>query len=976
MSVEIKIPRKLIEVALPLDIINKACAREKSIRHGHPSTLHLWWARRPLAAARAVIFAQMVNDPGYERHLGRGMNKEAASIERERLFGIIERLVQWENTSNQAVIKEARIEIEKSWKETCALNREHPQAAILFDPNKLPAFHDPFAGGGAIPLEAQRLGLETYASDLNPVAVVINKAMIEIPSRFISNRPVGPIPENDEEKFSLDFEGSNGLAEDVRRYGSWMRSEAIKRIGHNYPSVEINSQIIKLRPELKPLLGEKLMVIAWIWTRTVRSPNPAFSHVDVPLVSTFVLSSKKGNEAYIEPIITGDKYRFEIRTGIAPAKFEAGTVERSGGHCLISGAPMPFTYLREEGKAKRLGVRLMAIVVEGPKGRIYIDPLESHEQVVTNLSPSWRPDTEICHWPGRTNVVEYGMTTFGDLFTERQLTAINMFTVLIKEVREKCRKDALAAGVADNSVGIADGGVGATAYAEAVATYLAFAVDKGTNYWSSLCAWSTSTQKMISTFGRQALPMVWDFTEANPFSDSSGNFKGGVEQACKFLKTSACAGVGFATQEDAAVQSTSTNKIVSIDPPYYDNIGYADLSDFFYVWLKKSIGDYYPKLLGEKATPKIDELIASPYRHGGKLAAESFFLAGMTNAIKRLAESAHPAFPISIFYAFKQSETKQQLTTNTGWETFLEAVIASGYAITGTWPMRTEYTGNLKKEMNSLASSVVLTCKIRNRNAQTISRRDFVRELNATLPGALLDMTTAGGRTLVAPVDLSQAIIGPGMAIFSKYAAVLEADGQPMSVRTALQLINRFFAEDDFDHDTQFCVHWFEAHGWEKGRFGEADVLARAKGTSVDGLRNGGVIESSSGNLRLLKPDEFSESWRIEADSRVSVWEILHQMIARFVGNGETGAGEVLARAGQLSESIRTLAYRLYTLCERKSWSLDAGTYDSLIRAWDSIELAARSAGYTGTQISLFGETQSNEGEPTVPKKKTRKKKQ
>lgn len=368
----IKAPKKLIEVALPLDAINEAAAREKSIRHGHPSTLHLWWARRPLAAARAVIFAQMVNDPGYERHLGRGVNKQKAAAERERLFKIIEDLVQWENTNNEEVLERARAEIRRSWRETCELNKNHPQAAELFNPDKLPAFHDPFAGGGALPLEAQRLGLEAWASDLNPVAVTINKAMIEIPPRFAGRAPVGPIPAGEKQaKLHEDWRGARGLAEDVRRYGAWMRAEAEKRIGHLYPKIEVTAEMVAERPDLKPLLGQKLTVIAWLWARTVKSPNPAFSHVDVPLASTFVLSSKAGKEAYVEPIVEGDAYRFTVKLGKPGEAAKRGTKLARGANfeCVLSKTPIDGDYIKAEGRAGRMGARLMAIVAEGARGR-------------------------------------------------------------------------------------------------------------------------------------------------------------------------------------------------------------------------------------------------------------------------------------------------------------------------------------------------------------------------------------------------------------------------------------------------------------------------------------------------------------------------------------------------------------------------------------------------------------------------------
>ena len=957
----IKTPKKLIEVALPLDAINVAAAREKSIRHGHPSTLHLWWARRPLAAARAVIFAQMVNDPGYQQGGGfrYGVNKEKAEIERERLFKIIEDLVLWENTSNEEVLARARAEIVRSWRETCELNKAHPQAAELFKPDRLPGFHDPFAGGGALPLEAQRLGLESYASDLNPVAVTINKAMIEIPPKFSGRAPVGPKLAGDKQgKLSEDWSGARGLAEDVRRYGAWMREQAQQRIGHLYPKIEVTAALAAERPDLKPLLGQKLTVIAWLWARTVRSPNPAFSHVEVPLASTFVLSSKEGKEAYVEPAVEDGSYRFTVRAGTPTVEAENGTKAPGRGanfRCVLSGSPISGDYIKAEGQSGRMGSRLMAIVAEGTRGRVYLSPNEEHETVATQAQPNWKPSGDV---PARLTggtCVPYGMKEWWHLFTNRQLEALTTFSELVHEAIERCRLDVVASGFSDDGVGLESSGTGATAYAQAVGVYLALATDRMTDSHSSLVTWTAQRDTLRNTFGRQALPMVWDYAEANPFSDSTGNFSGSLLWVEKAFDCFPAKPFGAVQQADAQTQTISRGKVVSSDPPYYDNIGYADLSDFFYVWLRKSLRPIFPNLYATLAVPKAEELVAASYRHGGKDEAEVFFLDGMTRAIHNLAEQAHPAFPVTIYYAFKQAETKNEVgTSSTGWETFLEAVLSAGFALTGTWPMRTEREGRtISSGTNTLASSIILVCRKRASDAPTVGRRDFLRELNATLPEALLDMTRGGVNSPVAPVDLSQAIIGPGMAIFSQYAAVLEADGTPMSVRTALQLINRFLAEDDFDHDTQFCLHWFEQQGWATGKYGDADVLARAKGTSVGGLQTSGVVESSKGDLRLLKWAEMPRDWSPESDARLPVWEALHQLIRALNQDGESAAGALLARMPAHAEPIRALAYRLYTLCERKGWAEEARAYNELVTAWSAIEQAAGEAGVLGAQGSF-----------------------
>lgn len=962
----IKKPKKLIEVALPLDAINVASAREKSIRHGHPSTLHLWWARRPLAAARAVIFAQMVNDPGFERHLGRGVNKEKAAAERERLFKIIEDLVQWENTNNEEVLERARAEIWKSWRETCELNKSHPQAAELFNPDKLPGFHDPFAGGGALPLEAQRLGLESYASDLNPVAVTINKAMIEIPPKFASRAPVGPeiaADQGSKKKATRDafedWSGAKGLAEDVRRYGAWMREEAQKRIGHLYPQIEVTADMVAERPDLAQYQGEKLTVIAWLWARTVKSPNPAFSHAEVPLASTFILSSKAGKEVYVEPVIDGDSYQFDVRKGTPPATAKGGTTagKRSAFICLLSGAPVDYKYIRAEGQAGRMGQRLMAVVAEGVRGRVYLSPTQAQIDVACSVQPEWVPEMDLPNNPRDFKTPNYGLGKFGDLFTPRQLVALTTFSDLVQDATARVREDALAAGMKDDGLGLDQGGTCATAYAQAVGVYLAFGLSRASDAWSAQVTWRNQVDATRNTFARQAIPMTWDFAEVNPFSDSCGNWTGNSTEwvSKSLIDLPRCPVQGVASQSDAQRQTISCQKVISSDPPYYDNIGYADLSDFFYIWLRRSLRSILPSLYATLAVPKAEELVATPYRHGSKDKAETFFLDGMTAAMHNLAEQAHPAFPVTIYYAFKQAETQAETgTSSTGWETFLDAVLRAGFALCGTWPMRTEKEGRvIGNGTNALASSIVLVCRPRAADAPSISRREFIRELNATLPDALLDMTRGGINSPVAPVDLSQAIIGPGMEVFSKYSSVTEANGKPMTVRTALQLINRFLGEDDFDHDTQFCLAWFEQHGWAEGKYGDADVLARAKGTSVGGLAEAGVVDSSGGDLRLLKWAEMPRDWSPENDNRVPVWEALHQLIRALNQDGETAAGTLLARMPDKTASLNALMYRLYTLCERQGWAEEARAYNELQGAWTGIEQASQETGHIGSQSQM-----------------------
>ncbi|MBZ0154907.1 MAG: DUF1156 domain-containing protein [Alphaproteobacteria bacterium] len=942
--------KKLIEVALPLEAINKASAREKSIRHGHPSTLHLWWARRPLAAARAVIFSQMVDDPSAYPDLF--PTEKAQEKERQRLFKIIEELVQWENTTNEEVLQRAREEIWQSWRRACVENIDHPRAKELFDRHKLPAFHDPFAGGGALPLEAQRLGLEAYASDLNPVAVLINKAMIEIPPKFAGKPPVNPEARKDKTLIAREWKGAQGLAEDVRYYGKWMRNEAEKRVGHLYPKVEITAEMAKERPDLKPLIGKKLTVIAWIWARTVKSPNPAFANVDVPLASTFMLSTKVGKEAYVEPVIENGNYRFVVRVG-KPKNLEAaknGTkLARANFVCLMSGTPISGDYIKSEGKAGRMAVRLMAIVAEGERGRLYFSPTAEHETIAAVAQPKWRPDGDV---PARLTggtCVPYGLEQWGDLFANRQIVALTTFSDLVQEIREIVQRDATNSRLVSDSESLSTTGAGAADYADAVSAYLGFLVDQQTNQSSTLCGWNNINQQMIVTFSRQSIAMVWDFAECNVFSTSTGSLWNLLERQVKGIASlSLNSSSGQAFQVDAMVQQVSAGKVVATDPPYYDNIAYADLSDFFYVWLRRSLKSVFPDLFTTLTVPKAEELVATAYRHGNREKAEAFFLKGMTQAIHRLAEQSHPAFPVTIFYAFKQSESKSETgTSSTGWETFLEAIIGAGFAITGTWPVKTESANKLKAEVSALASSIVLVCRHRSDVAPTTTRREFLNQLKTELPVALAHLQKGN----IAPVDLAQSAIGPGMAVYTRYSKVLDAAGNPLSVREALALINQTLdevlaeQEGDFDADTRWALAWFEQHGFGEGQFGIAETLSKAKNTSVSGMVDAGILESKAGRVCLLKPSELPADWDPTTDTRLTVWEMVHQLIRVLEAGGEGATAELVAKLGSNAEVARELAYRLYTICERKRRAQEALAYNALVQSWPEIIRLAREGG-------------------------------
>ncbi|SDR39035.1 putative DNA methylase [Rhizobiales bacterium GAS113] len=995
--------KKLIEVALPLEAINEEGSRRKrKAPAGYPTTLHKWWAQRPVAAARAVIFAQTVDDPStyvntllHAAETRRAAEREqkkrhalwetrkatfaaatgaeaiavpepgpeptledcAADIERQRLFRIIEELVLWENTTNDAVLERARAEIWQSWRRACADNAGHPRAAELFNRNKLPAFHDPFAGSGALPLEAQRLGLEVYASDLNPVAVLINKAMIEIPPRFVGRTPTNQAAREEAKHGQLrGWRGAQGLAEDVRHYGEWVRDEAERRIGHLYPKIGVTAEMAAERPDLKPYLGRNLTVIAWLWARTVNSPNPAFSGVGVPLASTFMLSTKAGKEAYVQPVIENDGYRFTVRVG-RPMDAEAakvGTKLARGAHfkCLMSGGPIDGDYIKAEGRAGRMGARLMAIVAEGDRGRVYFSPTPGHEDIALQAKPEWRPDTPLAGDLRALWTPPYGLSTFGDLFTRRQLVALNTFSDLVMEAREKVKADSIIAGLQDDGKPLAGDGIGAQAYSDAVAIYLAFAVSRCADYGSSIATWRPKDNAMRSSMPKQGIQMSWDFAEGAPFGASSSGFFECIDVIAKVLETS-LTGVTRGQADQQSAQGIgphrASKRIYSTDPPYYDNVGYADLSDFLYVWLRRSLKDVFPNLFSTLVTPKNEELVATPYRHGGRDEAEKFFLSGMTDAMHHLSTSTHPAYPVSIYYAYKQSEKKEdRQEARTGWETFLGAVVNAGFAVSGTWPVRTESDNRqVGIGANALASSIVLVCRPRAEDAPAATRREFLNALKAELPEALRQLQ----RGNIAPVDLAQASIGPGMAVFTRFGKVVDAEGKTLSVGEALALINEVLdevlaeQEGDFDADSRFAIAWFEQFGFAEGEFGVADVLARAKVTSVAAMadpRNGGILQSKAGKVRLLKPDELPEGWEPATDPRLTVWEMAHHLIRVLEAHGEAAAGGLAAKLGVKAEIARELAYRLYTVCERRKRAAEALSYNGLVQSWPEITRLAR----------------------------------
>jgi len=916
--------KKLIEVALPLEAINAEAAREKSIRHGHPSTLHLWWARRPLAAARAVIWSSLVDDPSAHPELY--PTEEAQNAERQRLFGILEKLVKWENSNDPEVLAAAKAEILRSTN------------------NNPPALLDPFAGGGAIPLEAQRLGLEAHAHDLNPLAVMINKAMIELPPRFAGQAPVNP-----DSRTRLDgatgWQRAQGLAADVQYYGEWMKREAFRRIGHLYPKVKVPHE----------LGGGEATVIAWIWARTVKCPNPACG-CEMPLVRSFILSKKKGKETWIEPLFENGKTTYVVRHEGKP-KLE-GTINRKGAVCACCNTPVDFPYIRSEGKKGHISSNLCAVVAEGKNGRIYISP-DDEQRIIANVDkPTEIPEAALPKNPRDFKTPNYGMMNYSDLFTNRQLTALTTFSSLVAEAQAKAEADAVAAGVVNDHIALSAGGSGARAYGEAVGVYLAFVIDKMTDYNSSICSWNPPREGLRNTFGRQAIPMVWDYAEANPFSNSSGCFDNMAEWVTKCISELPANQISEVSQFDAQSDCGLRNIMVSSDPPYYDNIGYADLSDFFYVWMRQSLKDTYPKLFRTMLVPKAEELVATPYRFEGSTEkARDFFEDGMLHTCQQIYQYAREDIPVTIYYAYKQSDTDEDSkTASTGWETMLSAIIRAGFAITGTWPMSTEREGRtIGIGTNALASSIVLVCRKRPADAPQTTRRGFIAELKRELRPALQKLQ----RSNIAPVDLAQSAIGPGMGVYSHYGRVLEADGSAMTVRSALQIINQeldvYFNEQDgeLDANSRFCVDLYTQNAFNNLKFGDADTLARAKNTSVAALAAKGVLSAEKGIVRLLTREELPE----KVDTREeSIWLLCQQLTRAMETGGVEACAQIVApMLGSNAERAKDLAYRLYTLAERKGWTQEGYAYNALVVAWREIQSrAAELQQATPEQTSFF----------------------
>ncbi|HEV2365723.1 MAG TPA: DUF1156 domain-containing protein [Caulobacteraceae bacterium] len=965
--------KKLIEVSMPLEAINAASGREKSIRHGHPSTLHLWWARRPLAACRAVLFGQLVDDPS--AWPDQFPTEEAQERERERLHDVIRAFVEWpgskpsEQAKWQRALDAARLEIARSIARCRGEESPSgPPGVLAYLAEHAPPVYDPFCGGGSIPLEAQRLGLRAYGSDLNPVAVLISKALVEIPPTFAGIAPIHPGAERD----LRHWQGAQGLAKDVRFYGEWMRDQAMARLGSLYPDATLRD-------------GRKATVIAWLWARTVRSPDPSVRGAMVPLASSFVLSAKAGREAVVRVLrdpSASDGWHFAVKSGdVATVELEAarhGTKGKgSNFSCVLSGAPIYGEYIRSEGRSGRLGSRLMAIVAEGNRERLYLSPTPDHEAAAKSAGTFGITGDEAIASAARRTFLSgatpakltggtchiYGLDTWGSLFTARQIVALTTLSDLVGAARAKVRADAEeqfgARGLTEDHRSLVDGGKGPHAYADAVATYLGLLISRRTDRNNSLCTWdsgpvstkastggSARTASVRSTFTRQAIPMTWDFAEASPFSESGGGFLSGIDWVVAAIERTPAAPSGSIFHVDAAANSYPVHPVVvSTDPPYYDNIGYADLSDFFYVWLRRSLSDVWPNLFRRLQTPKQEELVATAYRFGGREAAEAHFMAGMSRALRAVREASVPNIPLAIYYAFKQSEKTADGVSSPGWASFLQAVIAAGLVVDGTWPVRTELSNRMiGMGTNALASSIVLSCRARPSNGPSATRTGFMAELRRELPDALARMRMAG----LHPVDLPQSALGPGMAVFSKYAVVREPDDSAMSVALAIALINQVRGETDeaeigaLDPETRFALDWFASFGWNEREAGEAIKLGQSYDRTERQLREAGILVAERGKARLRRRPEMDPEWRPSTDRTQTVWE-LAQALNRALhdAGGVRAAGALLAEAQHMGVDASWLAGRLFRISEERRMTDEALGWGNLAQAWGEIEAAA-----------------------------------
>ena len=915
--------KKLIEVNIPLQAINEESAKDASLTHGHPSTLHKWWARRPLAACRAVIFASMVDDPSECKD--EFPTEPEQDAERNRLHTLLRRLVIWKNSTDENLLAEARREIAISVARNnaedltaCRQRFEKDPAAVLqYLSDHCPAIYDPFCGGGSIPLEAQRLGLRARASDLNPLPVLLNKAMIELPPTFHNQKPVHPDADpmgmftgTGKSQTRVPWKGTAGLASDIRYYGAWMREQAHKRIGHLYPPVELPT-------------GITATVVAWLWARTIPCINPACG-LQMPLMKTFQLSRKKGHEHWIKPVVDRESNTISWVVQTNTEGVPKPTVRRTDAYCFACGTAVKLPYVREQAKAGKIGEILTAIVAEGNRQKLFLPPTEGHTRVSLSAKPTRKPRGRLPDQAMSFRVQNYGITEWHQLFTERQLTALDTFSDLLSEVRNQITQDSAP-----------------EKYADVVCTYLALAIGRTAESGCSFAIWDTAGNSIMPAFGRQAIPMVWDFVEANPFSTSTQNWISQVQWISRVVERfPTSVNTGEAYQADVCTTPHAQDMPVFItDPPYYDNINYADLSDFFYVWIRPLLRDVYPDLFAGMITPKEEEIVAIPARFDN---SQKRFEELLGKALLRMRQHCSDEFPSSIFYAYKQQEEEHDGKTSTGWETMLMAIVNAGFQVTGTWPMRTERPTALKATKNALASSVVLVCRPRPEDAPPLARNEFLQALKKEMPPALDRLTRI---TNIRPVDLAQAAIGPGMEVYSRYSKVMRISGEIVPIREALMHINNEITAyheketGELDAESQFCLTWLQQHGYMAGNFGDAEGLSKAKDVDIAALHDR-VLIASRGKVRLLRAEEYAER---ENSEEMTAWEGCLRMMWHISGVEHSGGilgCAAVARAMRDSESAKRLARVLYAYYEVRGDASSAAAYNNLVTEWPYISAA------------------------------------
>ena len=910
--------KKLIEVNIPLQAINIESAKDASLTHGHPSTLHRYWARRPLAACRAIIFATMVDDPSECKD--EFPTEPDQNAERNRLHDIIKRLVIWQNSNNENLLAEARYEIAYAAARNNGENlnvfrakfKNNPAAVLNYLRDHCPAVYDPFCGGGSIPLEAQRLGLRARASDLNPLPVLLNKAMIELPPKFHNQKPVNPDADpmgmftgTGRKKTRIPWKGTAGLADDIRYYGAWMREAAHKRIGHLYPKAQL--------PD-----GTSATVVAWLWARTVPCINPACG-IQIPLIKTFQLSTQKGNQHWTKPVVDRQSNTLSFVVQSHNNGIQRGGTINNGASCIACGTAVKWPYIREQAKTGKMKKIMTAIVAEGNRSRLFLSPTEAHILAALNAEPTWQLKGKLPNQAVNLRVQGYGITEWYELFTDRQLTALTTFSDLLVEVSRQIINDGAK-----------------TEYADAVCTYLSLAVGRMIETNCSFAWWQDPRVRTV--FTSQAIQMTWAFAEANPFSSSTQNWMAQVRWITKVIgNLPASVTKGEVYQADAATTwHTADFPIIITDPPYYDNIGYSDLSDFFYVWLRPMLRNTYPELFGGMVTPKDEEMIVNKKRFED---SHTRFEALMQMALLRARQFCSNEFPTSIFYAYKQQEEEHDGITSTGWETMLMATVNAGFQIVGTWPMRTEQAKGQKTGKNTLASSIVLVCRPRPEDAPPITRDEFLQELKRNMPPALERLTRIAN---IRPVDLAQAAIGPGMEIYSLYSKVTRISGEIVPIREALMHINNEITAyheketGELDPESRFCLTWLKQHGYMEGNFGDANVLATAQDVDIATMHDK-VIIAARGQVRLLHPEEYADR---ENSEDMTAWEGCLRMVWHLSGvekSGGISGCTAVARAMRDYESAKRLAGILYTYYERSGDAESASRYNNLVTQWQYI---------------------------------------